>query len=429
MTSHINIYNIYFKEGNNKYRVYDPYYKVFKSMTYQELTTLSHKYEVFQGYKATDEGILEFYQDFKVWNNELKTHYDEHKSILTFFYFKYNNEMNVLETFNRYAKPVFNLKHNKYDRIDGLEGSYFERCNNGGLSYCTEGIHTCWAYDFTSFYPTMLGSTEMDFQIPLNKGTEGKLSKLDFNNIKYGFYKVKIECENEFFKKQFNFSKTNIYTHYSLLYAINKQQMYDITIELDTVSEFNCYLYKDEDLIYSHKIFGTWYSDLIAFKTKHPKNKCVKHLLSSLWGSLSKKKKFYVKEEDLGNYKWGTSEKETDIEYIEVENIFNVDNPFYTLRKIDDPYEYNIRLKPFLLSYSRNIIGNIVNNNHPEDVVRVFCDSITYNKNINLNNKYMVIEDKSCGSFYFKNSYNLSRLCKKCNEEINRDLLYCSRCI
>lgn len=421
----IYIHNVFYKETNNNYRVYDPFHRAFSSMTYQELTKLSHKYEMFQGYELTDQSLLKFYNDFKVWNNELYKHYELKKSHLTFFNFYYNNEFAVVETFYKYAKPYYDLKFNSYDRIDGIEGNWFEQCNNGGLSFAIEGKHNCYSYDFISFYPTVLGSLEYSFEIPLNKGKSYKVSNL--LNIQYGFYKVKIECNNELFKKQFNFSKNNVYTHYSLNYALKRQKEYDISIELDMESEYNAYLYEKKDLISTHKLFGQWYNELMEFKTKHSKNKCVKHLLSSLWGSLSKKKKYYVKENDLGEYEWGTSVKENR-EFVMTENNLEEGNEYYTLRKIDDPYEYNIRLKPFLLSYSRNVIAYIIYNNFPEKVIRVFCDSITYNENIKLDNKYMVREEKSSGLYYFKNSYNVHQLCTKCHCVIERGTLFCVEC-
>ena len=110
---------------------------------------------------------------------------------------------------------MYNLKKNKFDRIDGIEGNWFEKCNNGGLSYAIEGVHNCIGYDFISFYTTMLGSDEYSFQIPLNKGKQYKVKNLE--RIHYGFYKVIIECNNELFKKQFNFSKNNVYTHFRMI--------------------------------------------------------------------------------------------------------------------------------------------------------------------------------------------------------------------
>jgi len=421
------IYNIYFKEAKiiNRYRVFNSDSKAFTSMTYQELSTLSRKYELFQGYEKNDESLLKFYNDFELWNNELYRNYCTKKGHLSVYDLYYNNEFAVVETFCKCSKSVYNLKKNKFDRIDGIEGYWFENCNNGGLSYAIEGVHSCVGYDFISFYPTMLGNDEYSFQIPLNKGKQYKVKNLE--RIQYGFYKVIIECNNELFKKQFNFSKNNVYTHFSLNYALKRQQEYNISIELDMTSEYNAYLYDDNDLISTFEIFGDWYNELIEFKTKHPRNKLVKHLLSSLWGSISKKKLLYVKENDLGNYDWDTR-KGNSTEYLMIENNLDEGNEYYTLKKIDDPYEYNIRLKPFLLSYSRNVMANIIYNHFPDKVVRVFCDSIVFNDDITMNNKFMIKEDKSCGLYYFKNSYNVHQLCTKCHCVIERGNFFCEGC-
>jgi hypothetical protein len=111
----IYIHNVFYKETNNNYRVYDPFHRAFSSMTYQELTKLSHKYEMFQGYELTDQSLLKFYNDFKVWNNELYKHYELKKSHLTFFNFYYSNEFAVIETFNKYSRPVYDLKNNTFE--------------------------------------------------------------------------------------------------------------------------------------------------------------------------------------------------------------------------------------------------------------------------------------------------------------------------
>ena len=393
---------IYYKLNDNQYRIYDPYtnYGTFKTVSHTDYRKIKKRYEMLAGYENSDNGLLMYYKDFKIWNQELLSHYNIHKSHLTYFMFKDNNDLNIVETFYNFSKNVYDLKYNHYDVIDYKESKYFEWCNNGGLMWCDSGIYNCYGYDYNSFFPRLLGTNKFKLQIPLNKGREIKLKTLDYNNIKFGFYKVKIDCSNKRFF--FNYSKDNTYTHYSLLDAIKHQKEFDIKIELNNDLEYNAYVYEDKDLIYTSEIFGVWFNELNGFKQKHPKNKLIKHLMSSLWGSLSKKNITYVKEDDLENYEYGFTERD-NLEYVWIDSNSNLNNRYFTLIKREQPYKYNIRLKPFLLSYSRSIMTEIALNNHPNEIVRIMVDNIVYKSNVSFNVEDMNKEDKTTGYLHFKN--------------------------
>jgi hypothetical protein len=119
--------------------------------------------------------------------------------------------------------------------------------------------------------------------------------KLDDNQYRvldpytnYGTLKTVSYTELKLLKKRyemfdknffFNYSRDNVYTHYSLLDAIKHQQEFNIKINLNNDLEHNAYLYEDSDLIYTKDVFGTWFNELNAFKQKHPKNKLIKHLM------------------------------------------------------------------------------------------------------------------------------------------------------
>jgi hypothetical protein len=291
--------------------------------------------------------------------------------------------------------------------------------------FCNAGTYDSYGYDYNSFFPRLLGDSSFNLQIPLNKGKEVKLLKLDYNKIKFGFYNVIIECDNPRFF--FNYSRDNVYTHYSLLDAIKHQQEFNIKITLNNDSKYNAYLYEDSDLIYTKDIFGVWFNELNAFKQKHPKNKLIKHLMSSLWGALSRKNTIYVKEDDLGTYEYGFTEKD-NLEYIWISTNSNIDNQYLTLIKREQPYKFNIRLKPFLLSYSRSIMSEIAYNNYPSEIVRIMVDNIVYKSNVPFNVKNMAIENKSTGLINFKNVMKLIFLCKKCKCEIDRGGQLCLKC-
>jgi len=75
------------------------------------------------------------------------------------------------------------------------------------------------------------------------------------------------------------------------------------------------------------------------------------------------------------------------------------------LLNINNPYKYNIRLKPFLASQCRNITANVVLKNI-DKVIRVQNDNITFTEKQNLNVEYLMPEDKTTGIIYFKNANN-----------------------
>ena len=94
----------------------------------------------------------------------------------------------------------------------------------------------------------------------------------------------------------------------------------------------------------------------------------------------------------------------------------------------DNPYKYNIRLKPFLLSYSRSVMLDIAMNNHPKEIVRIMVDNIVYKSEIPFNVNNMSLEKKSTGLINVKNVLRLTFLCNYCKIEIERGLKYCYDC-
>ena len=111
------IHHIYFKQDDNKYIVYDPYtnYGTFKTVEHKEYRQIKKHYKMLAGYEASDAGLIAYYKDFKIWNQELYEHYKTHKSHLTFFYFKDSNDLNIIETFYNFSRHIYDFKSNKYD--------------------------------------------------------------------------------------------------------------------------------------------------------------------------------------------------------------------------------------------------------------------------------------------------------------------------
>ena len=250
-------------------------------------------YESFKGYEAIHESLIQYKNDFIKWNNEIKS-----MPNCSVDYTKYyNHESAVTMTFKSKATKAVNALN--CEPITYKEFAYFERCNNGGLITLDEQYKEketeCYGYDFSSFYPSMLAMK--GFQIPTKEGELIHYTELDYDNLEYGIYKVKITCNNSHFKKLFAFSPNHYYTHYSLQYAYEHRERFNIQLELITDCEHNALVYNT--LVDSTKIFKSWFNYLMTMKQKFPKNKLVKHLLSSLWGMLIKFKRQFHEEDEF----------------------------------------------------------------------------------------------------------------------------------
>ena len=75
----------------------------------------------------------------------------------------------------------------------------------------------CYGYDFSRYYTNLL----LNLQIPTSSGKKSKINNVDFDNLDFGIYRVKIEYTNKDFTIFLNFSSLNHYTS-STLYYLNK---------------------------------------------------------------------------------------------------------------------------------------------------------------------------------------------------------------
>ena len=142
------------------------------------------------------------------WNEELKDN-----NILTIDFFKYfTHYIAVLMTFKRLCKG----KYEDHEPIDATESKWIEATHNGGLTYCNSGIHNSYGYDFSAFYPSLMG--QYKFIIPHKKGTEQFLTEIP-QILSLGFYRVKITSSHKHATKLFAFSPDDVYNNISLSHA------------------------------------------------------------------------------------------------------------------------------------------------------------------------------------------------------------------
>ena len=154
-------YIIYYKTIDDNHRcIFDDDH--FETLDYLPDQKECHHYEIFKGYDATDEGLVKFKSDMIRWNEELKKN-----DILSIDYFKYYTHYSAVElTFKRLCKG----KYEDHETIDATESKWIENTHNGGLTYCRTGIHDSYGFDFSSFYPSLMG--QYKFILPNKRGSE-----------------------------------------------------------------------------------------------------------------------------------------------------------------------------------------------------------------------------------------------------------------
>jgi hypothetical protein len=184
-------------------------------------------------------------------------------------------------------------------------------------------------------------------------------------------------------------------------------------MELVVDGNYNATIYSEDKLVKSKDVFGKWFNDLSELKQKYPKNKLVKRLMSSLWGSLTAfNRKFY--EDDFFDLDVSeiTDNDETEYKLIDEKHYKDNSKEFgvrtvYCVIPSNQPYKNNLaRLKPFLVSYCRSYVARrIIKENLLDNVIRIHTDGIMLNKPHDFTHLkyYPKPEDKTTGKIHFEN--------------------------
>ena len=85
----------------------------------------------------------------------------------------------------------------------------------------------------------------------------------------------------------FKFSKHNVYLDVSLKFAMKYRTKFNVSIELVKDNEPNALLYKSEDMVSLKSITDEWFTKLTELRKLYPKNRLLKHLISTAWSSLN----------------------------------------------------------------------------------------------------------------------------------------------
>ena len=413
------------QEYNIFYRTQDGLFHMWNSIT-DDIKTVSYKdkpkYHCFEmlnyGYEATHKDLRRFVNDFKIWDEQLRTN-----KVLKIYWTSYhNNNSAVRMTFQRLCKG----KYEHHEAIDKIEAKYMSLTHNGALTYCKPQLSESYGYDYSLFYPRIFSGK--NYIIPNKAGKELYIKELPpIEKIPLGFYRVKITCDNDNFKKIFAFSKNDTYLDKSLYHAMKHKDTYNVKINLIIDSEPNAYVYDSFES--GHDIFGHWYNIITQIRALYPKNILVKFLASSLSGQLSNKNIIHKSYDEIINEKLdvGLSDEH---KYVIVEKHIYLDKQgheqdYYDLRNTEKPFTYNIRMMPFLTAYARNKVARLALKDI-ESVIRIHTDNVTFSTPQEFTKQHSMLdfttlkpEDKTTGLIDWKNvnkyynyTYELNNLIK-----------------
>ena len=400
-------YIFYYELSSKKEaRTYNYTKKTFATMLMKDVYKLKKRYYLPMGYEPSETGLKLFAKHFFVAVEKLKDN-----DIFTFDYTKYkSHESASVEMF----KKLCNGKYEDMEKINSVEYEWIESCNNSSQRYCKPGKYNCYGYDYSSQYPAILASEQ--FEIPTCAGTEKTITEIDYTKLEVGFYKVRITSKDTRFQKVFSFSREHVYTHTSLFFAYQckTKQGYEIEMELiKKKKEHNCYIYgkyKKDNIVKGSVIFGKWYGYFSDLKERYPECKVlIKILTSTLWGRLAEFHRIFKTMDQII-----TEDLNVSLEY-------NTNSDYYIrntkknkkgedlleLVSSKNPYYFSIaRIKPFLLSKSREMIGKVANK-YIDSVVRIHTDCVCFNERrddviFQLKTFKLTKENKTTGLIDFK---------------------------
>jgi hypothetical protein len=243
------------------------------------------------------------------------------------------------------------------DKIESYEVDILESCR-GPIIWAElyEGI--AFKYDICSEYPSLMASSQHKY--PIGKGELKTFTNEEFEQLKFfsfGIYHVKVTVTNN---KVFKVNNENWYTHSDLNYAKTKLKL---KMKLIEDGEPNALLYDSTKLITGKKLFGPFVDYL--FNLKKAGHREVKQILNALWGALVQSNVLTINTDKIRAGK-------------EILTITPNDNGTLMFDTVirEKFYELDFaRIKPFMLSYGRLKISNIILTNL-DKVVRVHTDGI-----------------------------------------------------
>jgi len=398
-------YIVFYKNQGVYYYYNGEEYKTTKTIHQVKM----NQFELHHSYDESNEGLKTYYENMKVWSEQIKSKFTKCK----FDYLsKYNDMIASVHFCMMYIKKYIQT----HDEITFTEQNWIEKCYNTGLQSCKpqDKAIKLYSYDGKGFYQYVLSSE--DFLIPDKEGYETTLNELPKRKeLKHGFYHVKITSENPNANMVFAFSPEHTYYYYDLYFAMKHKKALDFKIELFQDNEPNAYLY--DSLIKSSDIFCKWNTTINELKKEFPENKLLKNLGSKVWGKLVEFNHYIVEGSELDK----NFDKYKDCNIIRTKIYGAYEEADYReVHYVQDeakPYKYNIRLKAQLTSYGRSLVSNYAIENI-DNLVRIHTDSMSFTQPWKeLDKKIFKKEEKTSGLVQFKKCNDCWHECWKCHTQ------------
>ena len=374
-----------------------------------------------------DEQDPENHQSLKKLRNTFK---EWNKQIQQVLFFKNNKPYRInITNYRSIQHAVYELIKN-FSSIQDLKSAInpmdrdeliiTERLYNAGIMSCDESvkgeINQYYGYDFKSEYPNCM----VNMVLPRNPGKKYTLDSIDYTNLKFGIYRVRITSNNTNFAKVFSFCRLHHYTSRQLRDIYKHRDTFDINFELlpsDDTYDYNAYIYEDHDFLSLRDIFGPWLQNLSTIKEQCSKdNQLIKTLITSAWGNLSQLNRI-----KLTNYATELQDYDEDEYYFKGYN----NNGQFEVIPYNNISKYGgwARLKPFLTACVRQFIMNYsIKNDIVDDIVRCHTDGIMlrnpkeFCKKIN-KGVVPIPEAKTTGLLKIYNSQRYFHVCNVCYSE------------
>jgi len=427
---------VYLNDKNDKIRYMD-----MKNIN--KSSNKFHCFRTLKGYNNTHEDLIKFKNDFIKDCDDIKKVKLLTKGSKKYFsidYTKYYKHKDAVY-FNWVSYEQSKFLESVCQPITRYEFFTIEKCNNGALitlnlDYKLKPPSNCYSYDYSSYYSNLL----VNMSFPINEGKFYTLDNVEFGKLKYGIYRVDINYTNDKFTNVFRYSHDKHYTSTTLNSIYQYKDFFGLELKLlekDEDYNYNALIYEYSDLRHGREFFSHWLADLKIIKNQLPKNKLVKHLMSTLVGSLTSFKNVYLNDIEDEDESIIESPDDTDYKLRD-----KTPSGKYKCVKSDDAYNYKMaRIKPFILSLGRaRLFKLIMNFNLIDNVIAIHTDRITFNKKVNFDKlhdkyksskteKYYPIEEaKSTGYIRFQSSTRYYHVCKKCNKDIKDYKVGCDCC-
>jgi hypothetical protein len=193
-----------------------------------------------------------------------------------------------------------------------------------------------------------------------------------------------------------------VYVDISLRFAIEVKDQFGLTIEYIQDGKPNAYVYDYDDMIVFCSMTYHWLDTVKQLKAKYPKNPYIKGLTSKTWGFINQKNKIVKTRDEINdnNMDYGLTD---DHKYVKLGEYEKNGVDYYEMVDTTNSYRSHIRLKPWITAQARVDIARHALK-HLNSVVRICCDSISFNKNIEINDENYILEDKTSGLIHWKDS-------------------------